>query len=253
MYLTGIAALVTGAASGLGAATAATLAARGAAVYGLDLEKAVADAGEQPEGVTLLAADVTQEAPVRAAIARAEEGEVPLRLAVNCAGIGPSARILSRRGPHDLDLFETVLKVNLLGTFNVMRLAAEAIARTEPDENGQRGVVVNTASIAAYEAQIGQIAYAASKAGVAGMTLTAARDLAQYGIRVVSIAPGIVDTPMLAALTDETRAGLSASVTFPHRLARPTEFARLVTMVVEHDYLNGETIRMDGALRMMPR
>ncbi|MEZ0065445.1 NAD(P)-dependent dehydrogenase (short-subunit alcohol dehydrogenase family) [Streptacidiphilus sp. MAP12-20] len=253
MDIAGSAALVTGAASGLGAATAAALAARGATVYGLDLDKAVAAAGVQPDGVTLLAADVTEDAPVREALARIDDDGAELRLAVNCAGIAPSARVLGRGGPHDLDLFHTVLKVNLLGTFNVMRLAAEAIARHEPDANGQRGLIVNTASIAAFEAQVGQIAYAASKAGVAGMTITAARDLAQYGIRVVTVAPGIVDTPMMAGFSDEVRAGLGASVTFPQRLARPEEFARLVTMITEHDYLNGETIRMDGALRMTAR
>lgn len=252
MDISGSAALVTGAASGLGAATAAHLAAQGATVYGLDLAKSIADANPPP-GVQLVEADVTAEAPVRAAVARIAEDGRELRLAVSCAGIAPSARILSRRGPHPLDLFETVLRVNLLGTFNVMRLAAEAMAALEPDANGQRGVVVNTASIAAFEAQVGQIAYAASKAGVAGMTVTAARDLAQYGIRVVTIAPGIVDTPMMAGFSDEIRAGLGASVPFPQRLAQPSEFARLVGMIAEHDYLNGETIRMDGALRMTAR
>ncbi|WP_406863787.1 SDR family NAD(P)-dependent oxidoreductase [Streptomyces sp. HUAS MG47] len=253
MDIAGSAALVTGAASGLGAATAAALAARGATVYGLDLDKAVDAAGPQPDGVTLLAADVTREDPVREALARIEADGAELRLAVNCAGIAPSARVLGRKGPHDLDLFRTVLDVNLLGTFNVMRLAAEAIAKAEPDAHGQRGLVVNTASIAAFEGQVGQIAYAASKAGVAGMTITAARDLAQYGIRVVTIAPGIVDTPMMAGFSDEIRAGLAAGVTFPQRLAEPAEYAKLVTMVAEHDYLNGETIRMDGALRMSAR
>jgi NAD(P)-dependent dehydrogenase (short-subunit alcohol dehydrogenase family) len=250
--ITGTAALVTGAASGLGAAAAAALAGGGATVYGLDLEKAVTEA-TPPDGVTLVPADVTEEAPVREALARIEDDGAALRIAVNCAGIAPSARVVSRRGPHDLELFHTVLKVNLLGTFNVMRLAAEAIARHEPDAHGQRGVVVNTASIAAFEAQVGQVAYAASKAGVAGMTVTAARDLAQYGIRVVTIAPGIVDTPMMAGFSDEVRAGLAAGVPFPRRLAEPREYARLVEMVVEHDYLNGETIRMDGALRMAAR
>jgi NAD(P)-dependent dehydrogenase (short-subunit alcohol dehydrogenase family) len=238
--ITGTAAVVSGAASGLGAATAAALAERGATVLGLDLPASIERATPTP-GVTLVPADVT------------ELDDAPLRIAVSCAGIAPSARIVGRGGPHDLDLFHRVLKVNLLGTFNLLRLAAEVIARQDPDGNGQRGVVVNTASIAAFEAQVGQVAYAASKAGVAGMTVTAARDLAQYGIRVVAIAPGIVDTPMMAGFTDEIRAGLSASVPFPHRLARPEEFARLVTMIVEHDYLNGETIRMDGALRMLPR
>jgi NAD(P)-dependent dehydrogenase (short-subunit alcohol dehydrogenase family) len=252
MEIAGTAALVTGAASGLGAATAAELAGRGASVYGLDLERAIV-AATPTEGVLLLPADVTDEAQVRTALARVEDDGQQLRLAVSCAGIGPSARILSRRGPHDLELFHTVLKVNLLGTFNVLRLAAEAMSRLEPDAQGQRGVVVNTASIAAFEAQIGQIAYAASKAGVAGMTVTAARDLAQYGIRVMSIAPGIVDTPMMAGVSAEVRAGLAASVPFPRRLAQPAEFARLVAMIAELDYLNGETIRMDGALRMAPR
>ena len=250
MEITGTAAVVTGAASGLGAATAAALAERGATVLGLDLPASIERASAVP-GVSLVPADVTADAPVRDALAGL--GDAPLRIAVNCAGVAPSARILGRSGPHDLELFHTVLKVNLLGTFNVLRLAAEVIARQEPDGNGQRGVVVNTASIAAYEAQIGQVAYAASKAGVAGMTVTAARDLAQHGIRVVTIAPGIVDTPMMAGFTDEIRAGLGASVPFPHRLAQPEEFARLVTMVIDHDYLNGETIRMDGALRMLPR
>lgn len=253
MQLDGIAALVTGAASGLGAATAAALAEGGATVYGLDLDQAVAGAAATSGGVRLVAADVTDGEQVRAAVARIHEDGGDLRLAVNCAGIAPSARVLSRRGPHDLDLFHTVLKVNLLGTFNVMRLAAEAMAALPPDAQGQRGVVVNTASIAAYEAQVGQVAYAASKAGVAGMTVTAARDLAQYGIRVMTIAPGIVDTPMMAGFSDEVRAGLGEGVPFPQRIAAPEEYARLVAMIVANDYLNGDVIRMDGALRMGPR
>jgi NAD(P)-dependent dehydrogenase (short-subunit alcohol dehydrogenase family) len=248
----GVAALVTGAASGLGAATAAHLAAQGSTVYGLDLGKAIANATPM-DGVEFIEADVTADEPVRAAVRRIADTGAQLRLAVNCAGIAPSARILSRRGAHDLDLFHTVLRVNLLGTFNVMRLAAEAMTALEPDSNGQRGVIVNTASIAAFEAQIGQVAYAASKAGVAGMTITAARDLAQHGIRVMSIAPGIVDTPMMAGFSDEVRAGLAAGVPFPRRLAEPGEYARLVALIAEHDYLNGETIRMDGALRMTAR
>ncbi|MEV6103894.1 SDR family NAD(P)-dependent oxidoreductase [Streptomyces sp. NPDC051940] len=253
MDIAGTAALVTGAASGLGAATAAALAERGATVYGLDLDKAVAAAGDQPAGVTLLAADVTREEPVRQALARIAADGAELRLAVSCAGIAPSARVVGRRGAHDLDLFRTVIDVNLIGTFNVLRLAAEAMTALEPDASGQRGLIVNTASIAAFEGQVGQIAYAASKAGVAGMTITAARDLAQHGIRVVTIAPGIVDTPMMAGFSEEVRSGLAAGVPFPQRLAAPAEYARLVTMVAEHDYLNGETIRMDGALRMAPR
>jgi len=253
MEITATAALVTGAASGLGAATATALADRGCTVIGLDLPAAVERAGDQPPGVILHPADVTDPDQVGAALAVVARSGRPLRLVVNCAGIAPSQRVLGRSGPHDLELFHTVLKVNVLGTFNVMRLAADVIASTDADANGQRGVVVNTASIAAYEAQIGQVAYAASKAGVAGMTITAARDLAQYGIRVMTIAPGIVDTPMMAGMTDDIRASLGASVPFPRRLAEPDEYARLVTMIVEHDYLNGETIRMDGALRMAPR
>jgi NAD(P)-dependent dehydrogenase (short-subunit alcohol dehydrogenase family) len=252
MEIAGSAALVTGAASGLGAATAAALAARGATVYGLDLPGTMSGA-TPPDGVTLLPADVTEENAVRAALARIEGDDQQLRLAVNCAGIAPSARIVSHRGPHDLDLFRTVIGVNLVGTFNVLRLAADAMSRLPADDDGQRGVIVNTASIAAFEAQVGQVAYAASKAGVAGMTVTAARDLAQHGIRVIAIAPGIVDTPMMAGMPDDVRAGLAASVPFPKRLARPEEYAGLVLMVVAHDYLNGETIRMDGALRMAPR
>ncbi|MDT0307337.1 SDR family oxidoreductase [Streptomyces sp. DSM 44917] len=253
MDITGSAALVTGAASGLGAATAAALAGRCRTVYGLDVPRAVTAAEQPPDGVTLLPADVTDETQVRRALAAAGADGAPLRLAVNCAGIAPSARILGRQGPHDLGLFRRALEVNLLGTFNVLRLAAGLMARQQPDAGGQRGVVVNTASIAAFEGQVGQVAYAASKAGVAGMTLAAARDLAQHGIRVVTIAPGLVDTPMMAGFGDEVRAGLAASVPFPQRLAEPAEFARLVVMIAAHDYLNGETIRMDGALRMAPR
>jgi NAD(P)-dependent dehydrogenase (short-subunit alcohol dehydrogenase family) len=252
MEIAGSAALVTGAASGLGAATAAALAAGGITVYGLDLPDTVSRA-DPPDGVALLPADVTEEDGVRAALARIADDGQQLRLAVNCAGVAPSARIVSRRGPHDLALFRTVVGINLVGTFNVLRLAAEAMSGLPASADGQRGVVVNTASIAAFEAQVGQVAYAASKAGVAGMTVTAARDLAQYGIRVVAIAPGIVDTPMMAGMPDDVRAGLAASVPFPKRLARPEEYARLVLMIVAHDYLNGETIRMDGALRMAPR
>ena len=252
MQIAATAALVTGAASGLGAATAAALAEQGARVTGIDLARAV-EGADAPAGVSLVAADVTSDEQVRAVVQALQDGPAPLRIVVNCAGIGPAARLLGKKGPHDLDLFRDLLMVNLLGTFNVMRLAAEAIARTEPDAAGQRGVIVNTSSIAAFDGQVGQVAYAASKGGVVAMTLPAARDLAQYGIRVNTIAPGLVDTPMLATVSDEYRAGLAAGVPFPQRLARPAEYAQLVLMVVGHDYLNGETIRMDGALRMAPR
>ena len=254
MDISGTAALVTGAASGLGAATAAALAERGATVFGLDLQRSIDSAGDAvPAGVTLLAADVTGEADVRGALEQVEAAGAPLRVAVNCAGVGWAGRILGKDGPHDLELFRTVVTVNLVGSFNVMRLAAEVMARTTADDDGQRGVVINTASIAAFEGQIGQIAYSASKGGVAGMTVPAARDLARHGIRVNTIAPGLVDTPMLAGVTDEYRASLESGVPFPSRLARPAEYAQLACMIVEHDYLNGETIRMDGALRMAPR
>ena len=252
MKFTDTAALVTGGASGLGAATARALAARGATVFAVDLPSPI-EKITQRDDVSLLPADVTDPEQVASAVSAAAGSGVPLRIVVNCAGIGPSQRILSRGRVHDLALYAKVVQINLVGTFTVLATAAQAIAETEPDENGQRGVVVNTASIAAFEGQVGQAAYASSKAGVVGLTLPAARDLAQYGIRVCTVAPGIVDTPMLATVSDEFRAGLAASVPFPQRLARPDEYASLVTTIVEHDYLNGEVIRMDGALRMSPR
>lgn len=252
MQVRSTAAIVTGGASGLGAATAQALVERGTDVYALDLEPAVATA-PQVEGVTYLECDVTDAAQVRNAVTAASSTQAPLRTVVNCAGVGPSMRVLGRKGVHDLDVFATVVQVNLVGTFNVLALAAEAIARTDADAENQRGVIVNTASIAAYEGQIGQAAYASSKGGIVSLTLPAARDLASHGIRVCAIAPGIVDTPMLATVSDEFRAGLAAGVPFPQRLCRPEEYARLVTMILDHDYLNGETIRMDGALRMAPR
>ena len=251
MQIKDTAAIVTGGASGLGAATAAALAAQGASVFALDLAPAI-ETAPAVDGVTYLPTDVTDEVQVRAAVATAAE-HAPLRTVVSCAGIGPSMRILGRKGVHDIGLYAKVVQINLVGTFTVLALASEAIAATEPDENGQRGVVVNTASIAAYDGQIGQVAYASSKGGVVGMTLPAARDLAQHGIRVCTVAPGIVDTPMLATVSEEIRAGLAAGVPFPQRLCSPAEYAKLVTMIVDHDYLNGETIRMDGALRMAPR
>jgi NAD(P)-dependent dehydrogenase (short-subunit alcohol dehydrogenase family) len=249
MQLDNVSAIVTGAASGLGNATAATLAAGGARVFGLDLDIAKAP---QIDNVTYVKADVTSEAEVRDAVARAAQAG-PLRVAVNCAGIGVAARILGKSGVHDLALYAKVIQVNLVGTFTVLALAAEAIARTEPAEHGQRGVIINTASVAAYEGQIGQAAYSSSKGGVVGLTLPAARDLAQYGIRVNTIAPGIVETPMLAAISEEFRTSLAAGVPFPRRLAQPEEYAQLAEFIVRHDYLNGETIRMDGALRLAPR
>ena len=254
MQLSGCSALITGAASGLGAATAALLASKGVSVLGFDLPSAVeSPVAPPPAGVTLIGGDVTDEADVLAALSALDAGR-PLRLVVNCAGIAPARRILSSKGAHDLATFQKTIAVNLIGTFNVMRLAADVMAQTEPvDEFGQRGLIVNTASVAAYEGQIGQIAYSASKGGVVAMTITAARDLARNGIRVDTIAPGIMDTPMLAALGEEVNASLAASVPFPHRLGQAEEYAQLVMMLAEHDYLNGETIRMDGAIRMAPQ
>jgi NAD(P)-dependent dehydrogenase (short-subunit alcohol dehydrogenase family) len=252
MQVVDTAAIVTGGASGLGAATAAALAERGASVFVLDLEPALANAPDV-KGVTYLAADVTDPQSVAAAVTTAAGAGAPLRTVVNCAGIGPSARILGRNGVHDLAMYAKVIQVNLIGTFNVLALAAEQVARTEPDADGQRGVIVNTASVAAYDGQIGQVAYSSSKGGIVGLTLPAARDLAQYGIRVCTIAPGVIDTPLLATVSDEFRAGLAAGVPFPKRLGRPDEYAQLALFIVEHDYLNGEVVRMDGALRMAPR
>ena len=249
MQLTNVSAIVTGAASALGQATARRLSDGGARVVGLDLDVSAAQA---IDNVTYVRADVTQEDDVRNAVAVAA-GSGPLRVVVNCAGIGPSERVVGRKGVHDLGLYRRVVTINLVGTFTVMALAAEEMARTDQLPDGQRGVIINTASIAAFEGQVGQVAYASSKGGVVGMTLPAARDLAQYGIRVNTIAPGIVETPMLAVVSEEFRANLASGVPFPQRLARPSEYADLTAFIVEHDYLNGEVIRMDGGLRMSPR
>ena len=245
------AAIVTGGASGLGAATARALAAKGAHVFALDLPKAVANA-EPVSGVQYLVADVTDEDQVAAAVQTAAEA-APLRITVNCAGIGTPGRILGKHDPHNLATFRKVIEVNLIGTFNVLRLAAQAMADTDEVTDGQRGVVVNTASVAAFDGQIGQAAYSASKGGVASLTLSAARDLAGVGIRVMTIAPGIIDTPMLAGVAEEFRMRLAKEVPFPKRLGLPAEYAQLAVAIIEHDYLNGEVIRMDGALRMAPR
>lgn len=252
MQLKNTAAIVTGGASGLGAATAAALAEQGASVYAFDLQPSIEKAAET-KGVTYISVDVTDPEQVQAAVDQAASGIEPLRSVVNCAGIGPSGRILSKKGVHDLALYAKVIQVNLIGTFNVMALAAEKIAATDVLEHDQRGVIVNTASVAAFEGQIGQAAYSSSKGGVVGLNLPAARDLAQYGIRVNTIAPGIVETPMLATVSEDFRAGLAAGVPFPQRLGRPEEYAQLALFLIEHDYLNGEVVRMDGALRMAPR
>jgi len=251
-----VAAVVSGGASGLGEATVRALAARGAAVTILDLqeERGRALAAELGGHTTFVRTDVTDEASVQAAVEEATGKERPLRIAVNCAGIGHAQRTIGRAGePHDLGAFVRAVQVNLVGTFNVLRLAASAMASTEPLEDGERGVVVNTASIAAYDGQIGQIAYAASKGGVVGLTLPAARDLSRQLIRVCTIAPGTFDTPLLAGLPEEARQALGAQVPFPPRLGRPEEYAQLACHIAENRMLNGETIRLDGALRMPPK
>ena len=249
MDIEGVNALVAGGASGLGAATARRLQAAGASVTiaDLDPERGRALAGEL--GAAFVAADVTDAEQVAAAV----EAASPVRISVCCAGIGWAEKVAGGRGPHALEPFETVIRVNLIGTFNVLRLAAAAMLDNEPDGEGERGVHISTASIAAYDGQIGQIAYSASKGGIVGLTLPAARDLAQSGVRVNAIAPGLFDTPLLAGLPEDTRAALGAQVPFPPRLGRPEEFAALAQHIVENPMLNGEVIRLDGALRMPPR
>jgi|SRR5580704_1005075 3-hydroxyacyl-CoA dehydrogenase/3-hydroxy-2-methylbutyryl-CoA dehydrogenase len=255
MQIEGSGALVAGGASGLGAATVRRLVAGGAHVVIADLDEDLgrALARELGDRATFVATNVTDEAAVAAA-ARAAAGQpVPLRIAVSCAGIGWATRVAGRRGAHPLQPFETVIRVNLIGTFNVLRFAATAMLESEPTESGERGVCVNTASIAAFDGQIGQIAYSASKGGIVSMTLPAARDLAAVGIRVCAIAPGTFDTPLLAGLPEESREALAAAVPFPSRLGRPDEFAALAAHIVENEMLNGEVIRLDGSLRMPPK
>jgi 3-hydroxyacyl-CoA dehydrogenase / 3-hydroxy-2-methylbutyryl-CoA dehydrogenase len=222
-------------------------------VADLNAEKGEALASELGPAASFVAADVTDEAAVSVAVERAAAAEGGLRVSVCCAGIGWAERVAHRGGPHDLELFSNVVKVNLIGTFNVLRLAAAAMSENEPDGGGERGVCINTASIAAFDGQIGQVAYAASKGGIVGLTLPAARDLASRGIRVVTVAPGLFDTPLLAALPEEAREALGAGIPFPSRLGRPEEYARLVGQIVANPMLNGETIRLDGALRMPPK
>jgi NAD(P)-dependent dehydrogenase (short-subunit alcohol dehydrogenase family) len=253
MDIKGAAAIVTGGASGLGAATARRLAAAGAQVVVVDLQD---DAGKQRaaeiNGV-YARADVTDEVEVAAAVATAEEMG-PLRVLVNCAGILAVSRTIDRRGePHDYDLFRKTITINLVGSFNCIRLAAGAMAQTEALVDNERGAIVNTASVAAFDGQVGQAAYSASKGGIVGMTLPIARDLAAVGIRVNSVAPGIMETPMLAGLSDDARASLGQQVLHPKRLGTPQEYADLVHLLVTNSYMNGETIRMDGGIRMAPK
>jgi NAD(P)-dependent dehydrogenase (short-subunit alcohol dehydrogenase family) len=254
MDLSGSSAIVTGGASGLGAATARRLAGAGAHVVVIDLN---VDQGESMAAEidgAFVQADVTSGDQVQAAVDAASEMG-PLRALVNCAGIGSAARTIGRDGqPHDLASFEKVLAVNLVGTFNCIRLAAAAMAATEPvDDHGGRGAIVNTASVAAFDGQIGQAAYSASKGGIVGMTLPIARDLSTVGVRVNTIAPGIIDTPLLAGLPEPARQSLAEQVLFPKRLGQPSDYADLAYLLLTHDYMNGETVRMDGGIRMGPR
>ncbi|MDO6460610.1 SDR family NAD(P)-dependent oxidoreductase [Granulosicoccaceae sp. 1_MG-2023] len=256
MNLTDKTFLISGGASGLGGATADELIANGARVVLIDLNR---EAGEKKaaglgDAARFVAADVCDEQQVGQAVSTALDAFGALHGVINCAGIVPVAKLLDREGrPHDLGLFEKGIRVNLVGTFNVTRLAAAEIVKNLPDANGERGVVINTASVAAYDGQIGQLSYAASKGGVVGMTLPMARELARYGVRVMTIAPGIFDTPMMAGLPDAARESLGAQVPFPSRLGKPAEYALMARQIIENPMLNGEVIRLDGAIRMAPR
>ncbi len=256
MDISGIVALVTGGGSGLGEATARMLVARGAKVAVLDLATSRGElvAQELGKGALFVEADVTQDEQLSQAVSRTVETFGALHVAVNCAGIGTAGRTLDREGkPLDMAPFRRTIEVNLVGTFNVIRLAAAQMVKNPPNPEGERGVVINTASVAAFEGQIGQVAYAASKGGVVGMTLPIARDLAREGIRCCTIAPGLFETPMLMGLPEPARNSLAASIPFPSRLGHPSEYAALVCHIIENPMLNGETIRLDGALRMAPR
>ncbi|VFR54141.1 3-hydroxyacyl-CoA dehydrogenase @ 17hydroxysteroid dehydrogenase type 10 (HSD10)-like [plant metagenome] len=244
--------IVTGAASGLGAGTVRMLAEQGARVVLADLQDAAGEALAAELGQQYVHCDVTQEADAQAVVAAAT-ALGPLFGLVNCAGVAPAAKTVGKDGAHPLEFFQRTVGINLIGTFNMLRLAAAAMAGNTPEPTGERGVIINTASVAAYDGQIGQAAYAASKAGVVGMTLPIARDLARNGIRCVTIAPGIFGTPMIFGMPQEVQDSLAASIPFPSRLGRPEDYAKLVRHIVENDMINGETIRLDGAIRMPPK
>ncbi|HET8608166.1 MAG TPA: SDR family NAD(P)-dependent oxidoreductase [Burkholderiales bacterium] len=252
MRIPGHAFLISGGGSGLGAAVARRLAADGGRVVIADIDenRGAALAAEIGDGAWFVRTDVTREDDVAAAIEGVCARFGALNGTVNCAGVAPGERILGRNGIHRLETFQRALSINLVGTFNVLRHAAQAMNKNAPNDDGERGVIINTASIAAFEGQVGQLAYSASKAGIVGMTLPAARELARFGIRVMTVAPGIFDTPLLGAMPDEVRDSLGAQVPFPSRLGRPEEFAQLVAEIIENPMLNGETIRLDGAMRM---
>lgn len=254
MEIAGKTFIVTGAASGLGEATARMIVTRGGSVILADLNPAGADlAAELGAAAVFVATDVTEEPDGMRAVETSRARFGGLHGLVNCAGIAPGERIVGRDGAHSLEMFARVINVNLIGTFNMLRLAAAAMTANTPMEDGERGVIINTASVAAFEGQVGQAAYAASKAGVAGLTLPAARELARFGIRVVTIAPGLFMTPMMTGFSPEVRQSLADTVLFPKRLGKPEEYAELVAAVVAQTMLNGETIRLDGALRMAPK
>jgi NAD(P)-dependent dehydrogenase (short-subunit alcohol dehydrogenase family) len=253
MEISGSGALVVGGASGLGEATARRLAEHGAVLTIADVNVDKGQALADELGATFAQLDVREEEQVQAAVDQAAQAPGGLRIAVTCAGTGWAQKVAGSKGPHPLQPFEVIIGINLIGTFNVLRLAASAMIGNEPNADGERGVLVNTASIAAFDGQVGQVAYSASKGGVVGMTLPVARDLAQYGIRVNTIAPGLFDTQLLAALPEEARESLGRTIPFPPRLGQPSEYALLVDQIVANPMLNGETIRLDGALRMAPR
>lgn len=250
MDFAGRTAIVTGGGSGLGAATARHLAARGARVAVIDRAADAAGATARAIGGTAHAGDVADAAAMEAAVGRIAAELGPPRILVNCAGIGTAARVVGREGPMPLEAFERVVRVNLVGTFNMIRLVGAAMAAAAPLDDGERGVIVSTASVAAFEGQIGQAAYAASKGGIVALTLPIAREFARFGIRVVTVAPGLFETPLLGELPEEARAGIAASIPFPNRLGLPEEFAGLVAHAVENRFLNGEVVRLDGAMRL---
>jgi NAD(P)-dependent dehydrogenase (short-subunit alcohol dehydrogenase family) len=253
MQLTQQAALVTGGASGLGAETARQLARGGAKVAILDMNLELAKQVADEIGGLAISCDVSNAQSAEAAVAQARQAHGAARVLVNCAGVGTPSRIVGREGPMPLDAFVRVIQINLVGTFNLMRLAAADMMKLDPLANGERGVIISTASVAAYEGQIGQAAYAASKGGIAALTLPAAREFAQFGIRVCTIAPGLFLTPLLSQLPPDVQESLGASIPFPKRLGKPEEFAKLALHIVDNSFLNGEVIRLDGALRMPPK
>ncbi len=251
MDIKGLAAVITGGGSGMGAETARYLGKAGAKVAVLDINKANAETVAKEIGGIALECDVSSDASARAAMEAAKKAHGPVRILMNCAGVAPAARVVGKEGPHDLGLFSKCIGVNLIGSFNMLRLAAAEMSSLEPlNDTGERGVIINTASVAAYEGQIGQAAYSASKGGIVGMTLPAARELARFGIRVVTIAPGLIGTPMLLSMPKEVQDSLVATTLFPKRLGKPEEFAKLALHVVENAMINGETIRLDGAVRL---